>query len=368
MFVDSLISCGDPWIQNETFKENILFGSDLKQNFYKEVVYACSLESDMDILPAGDKTEIGERGITLSGGQKARLNLARAVYANKDIILLDDVLSAVDARVGKHIMNSCLLGILSSKTRILATHQLSLIGSADKVIFMNGDGSFEIGKFHELLHTSIGFKNLMSLNTQEVVKDISGDEEENDLRFAKGSAEEERQYIEGHLMRRTTTTSYVEDEKTERRDFNLDKLDDGKLFLAEERAVNRIEFKVYKNYVKYGSGMFSSFWVILLFLVFTILATYFELFTNTWLSFWTSRKFPDRLDSFYIGFVCDVYLFGFFFAYNGVFYTSLCYYNCFTDSKLDGGEENFICTDVLHGYHPNGANFQQIHERHRCVG
>lgn len=297
----SLISCGDPWIQNETFKENILFGSDLDQNFYKEVVYACSLESDMDLLPAGDKTEIGERGITLSGGQKARLNLARAVYANKDIILLDDVLSAVDARVGKHIMNSCILGILSNKTRILATHQLSLIGSADKVIFMNGDGSFEIGKFHELLQTSVGFKNLMSLNTQEVVKDVADDEEENELGFAKGSAEEERQYIEGQLMRRTTTTSYIEDEKTERHDFNLDKIDDGKLFLAEERAVNRIEFKVYKNYIKYGSGIFSSFWIIFLFLLFTILATYFELFTNTWLSFWTSRKFPDRLDSFYMG-------------------------------------------------------------------
>ena len=95
------------------------------------------MEADLEILPAGDRTEIGERGITLSGGQKARINLARAVYADKEIILLDDVLSAVDARVGKHIMNNCILDLLKDKTRILATHQLSLIGSADRVIFLN---------------------------------------------------------------------------------------------------------------------------------------------------------------------------------------------------------------------------------------
>ncbi|CUM57292.1 uncharacterized protein AC631_05781 [Debaryomyces fabryi] len=294
----SLISCGEPWIQNETFKENILFGSDFDPDFYKEVVHACSLESDMEILPAGDKTEIGERGITLSGGQKARLNLARAVYTNKDIILLDDVLSAVDARVGKHIMNNCILGTLSSKTRILATHQLSLIGSADKVIFMNGDGSLEIGKFDELIQNSSGFKDLMSLNAQEVVRDVTNNVE-NDSKFA--GVEDEKQYIEEQLMRRTTTTSYIEDEKSGRNGVNLDRIDDGKLFLAEERAVNRIEFKVYKNYVKYGSGIFSSFCIIFLFLLFTVLATYFELFTNTWLSFWTSKKFPGRLDNFYIG-------------------------------------------------------------------
>lgn len=293
----SLISCGDPWIQNETFKENILFGSDFDPDFYKEVVHACSLESDMEILPAGDKTEIGERGITLSGGQKARLNLARAVYTDKDIILLDDVLSAVDARVGKHIMNNCILGTLSNKTRILATHQLSLIGSADKVIFMNGDGSLEVGKFDELIQNNIGFKNLMSLNAQDVVKDETGDEEK-DPKLAE--PEDEKQYIEGQLMRRTTTTSYIEGEKSGSSGINLDGIDDGKLFLAEERAVNRIEFKVYKNYVKYGSGIFSSFCIIFLFLFFTVLATYFELFTNTWLSFWTSRKFPNRLDNFYI--------------------------------------------------------------------
>ena len=114
----SLLLCGYPWVQNETVRENILFGCEYDEEKYKNVIYACSLESDLEILPAGDNTEIGERGITLSGGQKARINLARAVYADKDIVLLDDVLSAVDARVGKHIMNNCMLGLLKDKTRI----------------------------------------------------------------------------------------------------------------------------------------------------------------------------------------------------------------------------------------------------------
>ncbi|GME72492.1 unnamed protein product [Ambrosiozyma monospora] len=95
-------------------------------------------------------TQVGERGITLSGGQKARINLARAVYAGKDIILMDDVLSAVDAKVGKHIIDSCIMGYLKEKTRVLATHQLHLIGSADKIVFLNGDGSADVGTFQEL--------------------------------------------------------------------------------------------------------------------------------------------------------------------------------------------------------------------------
>ncbi|GMF01009.1 unnamed protein product [Ambrosiozyma monospora] len=136
----SILSCGYPWVQNETVRENILFGLPYDKEKYTVVTESCSLGIDFDQLPGGDLTEVGERGVTLSGGQKARINLARAVYAGKDIILLDDVLSAVDAKVGRHIVNNCLLGYLKDKTRVLATHQLSMIGSADKVVFLNGDG------------------------------------------------------------------------------------------------------------------------------------------------------------------------------------------------------------------------------------
>ena len=91
------------WIQNATIKENILFGADLVEERYKEVIDACGLESDFASMDYGDQTEIGEKGINLSGGQKQRVQLARAVYQDCDLYLLDDVFSAVDAHTGSHV-------------------------------------------------------------------------------------------------------------------------------------------------------------------------------------------------------------------------------------------------------------------------
>ncbi|PSN45519.1 hypothetical protein C0J52_13173 [Blattella germanica] len=93
---------------------------------YYEAVYSCSLSQDINMLPGGDQTEIGERGINLSGGQKQRVALARAIYANRDIYLLDDPLSAVDAQVGAHIFEKCILQTLKNKTVILVTHQIQV--------------------------------------------------------------------------------------------------------------------------------------------------------------------------------------------------------------------------------------------------
>lgn len=167
----SLLLCGYPWVQNATVKENILFGSPFDQKRYDDVIYACLLELDLEILPGGDLAEIGERGITLSGGQKARINLARAVYANRDIILMDDVLSAVDARVGKHIMNECFMGLLKDNTRVLATHQLLLIGTADRVIFLNADGTCDVGTFEELSQNNPDFQNLMTFSLEQAAEE-----------------------------------------------------------------------------------------------------------------------------------------------------------------------------------------------------
>lgn len=94
------------WIQNETLRNNVIFGNEFNQNKYQKVLEACALCSDLSVLPAGDSTELGEKGINLSGGQKQRISLARAVYNDSDIYLLDDPLSAVDAHVGEHIFHN----------------------------------------------------------------------------------------------------------------------------------------------------------------------------------------------------------------------------------------------------------------------
>lgn len=108
------------WIQNATLKNNVLFGNTLDQTKYDKILDACALRTDLEILPAGDATEIGEKGINLSGGQKQRISLSRAVYCDADVYMLDDPLSAVDAHVGKHIFEQVVghRGLLNKKVSI----------------------------------------------------------------------------------------------------------------------------------------------------------------------------------------------------------------------------------------------------------
>lgn len=127
----------DSWILNSTLRDNITIGREFNERRYNEVLEACALLQDLDALPARDMTEIGERGINLSGGQKARVALARSVYADVDIYLLDDPLGAVDAHVRAHIFNSCFLGLLRDKTRILVTHSPEFLSNIDRVLTLS---------------------------------------------------------------------------------------------------------------------------------------------------------------------------------------------------------------------------------------
>ncbi|XP_021935708.1 multidrug resistance-associated protein 4-like isoform X2 [Zootermopsis nevadensis] len=127
----------EPWLFIASVQQNILFGQPMDRNRYRQVVRACALEQDFRQLPHGDRTIVGERGITLSGGQKARISLARAVYKAADIYLLDDPLSAVDAHVGRHLFDDCICDFLQGKTRILVTHQLQYLHTADNIIILN---------------------------------------------------------------------------------------------------------------------------------------------------------------------------------------------------------------------------------------
>lgn len=151
------------WIMNATVKENIIFGHRYDSNFYDKTVRACALLADFTQLPDGDETVVGERGISLSGGQKARVALARAVYARSDIYLLDDCLSAVDSHVGRHIIENVLgpKGLLNSKCRILATNAISVLPEAD-YIYQLKDGEFaESGTFRQLIAMKGGIADLV---------------------------------------------------------------------------------------------------------------------------------------------------------------------------------------------------------------
>ncbi|KAF9913233.1 hypothetical protein BX616_010125 [Lobosporangium transversale] len=129
-------SAQSPWIFAGTIKSNILFGSQFNQERYDKVIKACELTRDLSLFPQGDETVIGEKGVTLSGGQRARVSLARAAYRDSDVYILDDPLSAVDPKVGRALFENCINGLLKGKARVLVTHQLQYIKDCENVIVL----------------------------------------------------------------------------------------------------------------------------------------------------------------------------------------------------------------------------------------
>ncbi|BGP33345.1 hypothetical protein JCM10296v2_005143 [Rhodotorula toruloides] len=152
IFGGSIAYCAQSaWIMNTTLRANILFGRPFDEQRYWDCVRAACLLADLDQLPAGDQTEIGEKGITLSGGQRQRVAIARTLYYDADIVLLDDPLSAVDAHVGAHIFEHAIQGMLKDKTRVLVTHAVHLLPKADAIIVMENGRIAERGSFDELM-------------------------------------------------------------------------------------------------------------------------------------------------------------------------------------------------------------------------
>ncbi|KAF9995125.1 Multidrug resistance-associated protein 1 [Entomortierella chlamydospora] len=151
------------WIINKTLRDNIVFGKEYDEARYKRVVFACGLEPDLAMLPAGDMTEIGERGINLSGGQKQRVSLARAAYSDADIYLLDDPLSAVDAHVDRHLWNNLLgpSGLLREKTRVLVTHGIHHLREVDQIVLLNNGVIEENGHYSDLMVSKKAFYRLI---------------------------------------------------------------------------------------------------------------------------------------------------------------------------------------------------------------
>lgn len=127
----------EPWLFSASVRKNILFGEEFDEERYKSVVKVCDLEKDFNQFAFGDKTIVGERGVSLSGGQRARINLARCIYRKADIYLLDDPLSAVDTHVGKTLFNQCIAGFLKDKTCILVTHQLHFLQQMPLIVVLN---------------------------------------------------------------------------------------------------------------------------------------------------------------------------------------------------------------------------------------
>ena len=161
-----------PWIFSGTIRKNILFGQPYDESKYNRVIKACALTEDIQRFPDYDQTVVGERGEVLSGGQKARVSLARAVYADADLYLLDDPLSAVDFKVGQHIFETCIKDLLGDKMRVLTSHQEQHMKEADQVIVLYKGRVLEKGSFTELQE-----KGILSATVDPLYQTVGNDRE-----------------------------------------------------------------------------------------------------------------------------------------------------------------------------------------------
>uniref|UniRef100_A0A8B9LQS4 Multidrug resistance-associated protein 1 n=1 Tax=Astyanax mexicanus TaxID=7994 RepID=A0A8B9LQS4_ASTMX len=267
------------WIQNATLRENIMFGQEKKESWYQKVLEACALLPDLEILPGGDTTEIGEKGVNLSGGQKQRVSLARAVYCDCSVYLLDDPLSAVDAHVGKHIFEKVIgpQGVLQGRTRVLVTHGLSFLPQADLILVMVDGEITETGSYAELLNRQGAFADFL-----RTYANAEQDGEPDGMTGKKEKLQRNTTFV--HFFPQTSISAKPQ-QKAESNDTQAKKTkspDAAKLTEADKANTGRVKLAVFWEYMK-AIGVFLSFISILLFLAHHVSS----LGSNYWLSLWT---------------------------------------------------------------------------------
>ena len=157
----------EAWIFEGSIRDNILMGTKYDEKLYKQVTKAACLIADFNILPNGDLTLVGDKGVTLSGGQRARVGLARAIYAKADLYILDDPLAAVDPEVAAEIYEKCVQGFLKSKSRILITHQYQFLTDADNILYLDGGKQLEYGNFDKVMSYESQFINSLRKSAED---------------------------------------------------------------------------------------------------------------------------------------------------------------------------------------------------------
>ena len=163
----------ETWMFSGSIRENIVFGEEFDEDRYFQIIEACGLKKDFGLFIDGDLTMVGERGITLSGGQRSRVSLARAVYSNADIYLLDDPLRALDANVSAHVFDKCICGLLSRHLRLLVTHKVEHLAKSDRIVVMKDGRAVTEGSYVELLATDGYIAYLTSLAQERKEKDTA---------------------------------------------------------------------------------------------------------------------------------------------------------------------------------------------------
>ncbi|XP_053689234.1 probable multidrug resistance-associated protein lethal(2)03659 [Sabethes cyaneus] len=257
----------EPWLFSASVRQNILFGLPMDKERYKRVVKTCALERDFQLFANGDKTIVGERGVSLSGGQKARISLARAVYRQAAVYLLDDPLSAVDAHVGRHLFDHCMRDYLKGKIVVLVTHQLQYLQSADQIVILKHGKVEAVGSYDSLRESGLDFAQLLSAPSGKE------DEDSTDTESLKRS---------GSLYKRQSSESSM--------DSTVVDGDTPDVTVSEEkRQEGSIGYAVYRAYCKASGGYTIVFLLFVAFVLSQLAASGGDYFLTYWVNKEESR-------------------------------------------------------------------------------
>lgn len=259
------------WIFNATVRENILFGSAIDAARYDRAIDVTALRHDLELLPGGDLTEIGERGVNISGGQKQRVSMARAVYSNSDVCIFDDPLSALDADVGRQVFERCIKGELKGKTRVLVTNQLHFLSQVDRIILVHDGMVKEEGTFECLSNNGVLFQKLME-NAGKMEEYTEEKENDDNDKSSKPVANGETNGVS--------------------KEVGKDSKKGGKsvLIKQEERETGVVSWNVL---ARYKNALGGSWVVVILFLCYFLIEA-LRVGSSTWLSFWTDQSSSTR--------------------------------------------------------------------------
>jgi len=263
-----------PWILNATLRDNILFGLPMDEDKYHKVLRACQLEHDLNMMENGDLTDIGERGINLSGGQKARVSIARAAYSDADTIILDDPLSALDPEVGKKLFSECICNLLDGKTRLLVTNQIQFLSSCDSVVALREGKITEQGSFSDLVSDKGSEVNRLLASSR--TGSLRGSDTGNSSSITKDKKD-------------TVAAAPANKDQS---------LFKKSLHTKEERNVGAVSMSVYLKYLKAGGGYIKFGFVYFSF----VSTTVNQVAITSWISYWTSDADYERHpEAFYLG-------------------------------------------------------------------
>ncbi|XP_067143181.1 ATP-binding cassette sub-family C member 12-like isoform X1 [Centruroides vittatus] len=274
------------WILQTSLRENILFGHPFNSKRYYEAIYCCGLTEDVAHLPCGDQTEIGDHGANLSGGQKQRICLARALYADKEVYILDDPLSAVDYLVGRHVFQHCLKGALRGKSILFVTHQVQYLEECDSIILMRNGEISERGTHEELLTSNSEYSVLIQMLSKNKEKLL----EENEK--SKVELDSPIVDLKNSPLLNNKSFNKCENITSSMSDVADSDAPDGHISEKEPKNMS-ISLDTYKCYMKAAGGYIVCSLVLIWFLFYAALAA----FSNWWLGHWLKQGNGNSSDN-----------------------------------------------------------------------